>query len=143
MRRPQWAHDFEPIPLGFRFATHPITDAITATNPMRNTSTTRRTSISGKPMLRMVHSLPNVLKCSVRAGEVALALVQQWSLIQIGVVKPSPLDQWRIIPGALRPNLTLAVLTPGDGEISSAVKILLDELSSLGVTIHDSRFGFW
>jgi len=75
--------------------------------------------------------------------EVALALVRQWSLIQIGVIKPSLLDQWRIISRAFREDLTWAVVIPGDGEISPAVKTLLDELSSRAITIHQSRFGPW
>ena len=75
--------------------------------------------------------------------EVALALIQHWSLIQIGATTPLLLDQWQIISREFRENLEWAVVVPGDGEISPAVSVLLDELSARGITIHDSRFGLW
>jgi hypothetical protein len=75
--------------------------------------------------------------------EVALALIQHWSLIQIGATTPPPLDQWHIISREFRENLEWAVVVPGDRKISPAVIRLLDELSARGITIHDSRFGPW
>jgi hypothetical protein len=75
--------------------------------------------------------------------EVAIALVQHWSLIQIGMATPGPLDQWRIVSKAFREDLEWAVVVPGDGQMSSAVARLLDELSARGIAIHDSRFGAW
>lgn len=71
----------------------------------------------------------------------ALALVRHWSLIQIGVVTPPPLDRWRISSREFRENLTWAVIVPGDGEMSLAVTRLLEELSARGVTVHDFRSG--
>jgi hypothetical protein len=75
--------------------------------------------------------------------EVALALVQHWSLIQIGATTPLLLDQWQIISREFRENLEWAIVVPGDAEISPAVTSLLDELSARGITIHNSRFGPW
>jgi len=74
---------------------------------------------------------------------VALALVRQWSLIQIGATMPPPLDRWQIISREFRENLEWAVIVPGDGEISPAVATLLNELSARGIIIHDSRLAPW
>jgi hypothetical protein len=73
----------------------------------------------------------------------ALALVRHWSVIQIGVATPAPLDQWSISSREFREDLTWAVLFPGDGEISPAVAELLSELAARGVSIHDSRVESW
>jgi hypothetical protein len=73
--------------------------------------------------------------------EMALALVRHWSLIRIGATTPFPLDQWQIISRAFRENLEWAVVVPGDGEVSPAVTVLLDELSARGITIHDYCLG--
>jgi len=75
--------------------------------------------------------------------EVAIALVRQWSLIQIGATTPPTLDRWHIISREFRENLEWAVVVPGYGEISPTVTTLLEELSARGITIHDSRFGHW
>jgi hypothetical protein len=74
-------------------------------------------------------------------GEVALALIRHWSLIQIGATIPAHLGHWEIITRELRENLAWAVIVRGSSEISSAVKQLLSELSARGVTIHESGFG--
>ena len=74
-------------------------------------------------------------------GEIALALIRHWSLIQIGATIPAHLGQWEIITRELRENLEWAVIVAGDSEISSAVKQLLSELSARGIAIHESRFG--
>jgi hypothetical protein len=84
-----------------------------------------------------------ILRGPLPAREVAIALVKHWSLIQIGLATPYPLDRWHIISRAFRENLEWAVVVPGNGEISTAVTNLLDELSARGITIHDSRFGCW
>ncbi|MEO8049773.1 MAG: hypothetical protein ABI833_05095 [Acidobacteriota bacterium] len=70
--------------------------------------------------------------------EIALALVRHWTLIQIGVTTPPPLDQWHIISREFRENLEWAVVVPGDDVVSPAVMQLLDELSARGITIHDA-----
>jgi len=75
--------------------------------------------------------------------EVAIALVRQWSLIQIGATTPPPLDRWHIISREFRENLEWAVVVPGYGEITPTVTTLLEELSARGITIHDSLFGPW
>jgi len=73
----------------------------------------------------------------------ALALIQQWSVIQIGSTTPPALERWRISTREFRENLQWAVTVAGDGETSPAVAELLGELSARGVTIHDSRNEFW
>ena len=67
----------------------------------------------------------------------ALALVQHWTLIKIGANTPAQLARWQIVSREFWENLEWAVVVPGDGEISAAVRTLLDELSARGVTIHD------
>ena len=84
-----------------------------------------------------------ILRGPLPAREVAIALVKHWSLIQIGVTTPQPLEQWHIISHAFRENLEWAVVVPGDGERSEAVANLLDELSARGIAIHDSQCGRW
>ena len=64
-------------------------------------------------------------------------LVRQWSLIQIGGPTPPTLDGWHIITREFRENLQWAVVVPGDGEISSAVTDLLEELQDRGIEIHE------
>jgi hypothetical protein len=75
--------------------------------------------------------------------ETALALTRLWSLIEIGVTTPPPLDGWRIVSKEFRENLEWAVIVPGDAEMSPAVTTLLDELSARGIAIHDSRLDPW
>jgi hypothetical protein len=67
--------------------------------------------------------------------EIAIALVGHWSLIQIGAATPSELDGWLIVSKAFRENLEWAVVVPGDGEMSPAVKQLLAELSARGIAV--------
>jgi hypothetical protein len=67
----------------------------------------------------------------------ALALVKHWSVIQIGAGTPAVLVRWRISSRELRENLSWAVVVPGEGEISSAVTQLSDELSARGIVIHE------
>jgi len=74
---------------------------------------------------------------------IALVLVRHWSLIQIGATTPPALDQWHVITREFRENLEWAVVAPGDGEISPAVRQLLDELSARGITIYDTRSEPW
>jgi hypothetical protein len=75
--------------------------------------------------------------------ELTLALVQHWSLIQVGATTPPSLDRWHIVSREFRENLAWAIVVPGDAEMSPAVTTLLEELSSRGITIHDSQFGPW
>jgi len=75
--------------------------------------------------------------------EVALSLCRQWSIIQIGSTMKPELDQWQIVSREFRENLKWAVVVPGHGEISSAVRKLLDELEARGIAIHDTRLGPW
>lgn len=73
----------------------------------------------------------------------ALALVRHWSLIQIGGATPGSLRMWRISTREFRENLEWAVVVPGGGEPSSAVTLLLDELSERGITIHNAGASEW
>jgi hypothetical protein len=70
-------------------------------------------------------------------------LARHWSLIQIGATMPSSLQKWTISTREFRENLVWAVVVPGDGEISSAVAQLLDELRSRGIVIHSSEKDLW
>jgi len=65
--------------------------------------------------------------------KLACALAQHWSVIQIGVITPPPLEPWRIVTREFRENLEWAVVVPGGGEISAAVTQLLEELSARGI----------
>jgi hypothetical protein len=73
----------------------------------------------------------------------ALALAQHWCLIQIGGTTPAHLQRWSICTREHRENLEWAISVPWDGEVSAAVRELLDELSARGITILDSRGGTW
>jgi hypothetical protein len=75
--------------------------------------------------------------------ETALALVRQWSLIQIGQTTPVALQPWQISTREIRGNLEWAVSVPGEGKVSPAVAQLLDELSARGIEIHNSATGDW
>jgi hypothetical protein len=68
--------------------------------------------------------------------EITLELVRHWSIIQIGATAPPVLERWQIVTREFRENLECAVVIPGDGDVSSDVKQLLDELSERGITIH-------
>jgi hypothetical protein len=69
--------------------------------------------------------------------ETAVRLACNWTIIQIGRSTPVDLQAWSISTREFRENLEWAVIVPGDGETSSAVIQLLDELSARGVTIHN------
>jgi len=73
----------------------------------------------------------------------ALALAQHWSIIQIGRETPISLRQWTISTKEFRENLEWAVVVPGEGEISTAVAQLLNELSARGITIFNSQTDAW
>jgi hypothetical protein len=75
--------------------------------------------------------------------EVALALVRQWSLIQVGAATPASLDRWHIVSREFRENLKWAVVVPGEGTMSAAVGALLEEMSARGIAIHASQFEPW
>lgn len=75
--------------------------------------------------------------------DVARALIRHWSIIQIGATTPPSLEEWRISTKEFREDLEWAVIVPGDSEISPAVTQLLGELSTRGITIHNSGFNSW
>jgi len=67
----------------------------------------------------------------------ALALVRQWSVIQVGQTTPSSLARWSISSQEFRQNLEWAVIVPGEGQRNREVSQLLGELSARGIAIHD------
>lgn len=84
-----------------------------------------------------------ILRGPLPSREAALALVRHWSLTQIGATTPNWLEGWSIVTREFRENLLWAVVVPGGGEISPAVRKLLGELSERGVIIHDARSENW
>ena len=71
----------------------------------------------------------------------ARALVQYWSVIQIGKAAPSWLAHWRISSQEFRESLEWAVIVAGEGERNPEVTQLLGELSARGITIYDYGAG--
>jgi hypothetical protein len=67
----------------------------------------------------------------------ASALARHWSLINIQARTPPALEDWRIISRASREDLAWATIVPNDGEISSAVLELLDQLRERGIVIKE------
>jgi hypothetical protein len=65
----------------------------------------------------------------------ALALVEYWSLIQIGSTTPAALHPWQIVTREFRENLEWAVVVAAATTISTAVSTLMAELSARGVAI--------
>lgn len=75
--------------------------------------------------------------------ETVMALARHWSFIQIGQTTPIALQPWSISTREFREDLEWAVVVAGDGEVTSAVAQLLEELSARGVTIHNSSSEDW
>ena len=67
--------------------------------------------------------------------DTAYNLVRHWSVIRIGAQTPPELELWRISTKEFRENLQWAIVIPGEGETSSAVAQLLDELAARGIVI--------
>lgn len=65
--------------------------------------------------------------------EAAIALVQNWSVIQIGAVTPPSLRGWKVVSKAFRENLEWAVIIAGEQKASPAVTTLLEEMSARGI----------
>jgi hypothetical protein len=65
----------------------------------------------------------------------ALALARHWTIINIEQATPPSLQGWSIVRRAFREDLEWAVVVPGDGEITPAVRDLLQELSARGIAI--------
>ena len=68
------------------------------------------------------------------AGE-AVALVRNWSVVQIGELKSQKFGQWEIRNKEVRENLQWAVILPGDRDTSPGVLQLLAEIAARGVEI--------
>ena len=73
----------------------------------------------------------------------AMALVRQWSVIQIGQIAPPELARWRISTKEFREHLEWAVVVPGEQPASPAVTGLLQELVARGIRIYDSNREDW
>jgi len=65
----------------------------------------------------------------------AIALVKHCSIIRIGAQTPPELAEWRISTREFRENLEWAIVAPGDGPMTPAVRSLLDELAARGIII--------
>lgn len=63
-------------------------------------------------------------------------LVRWWSVVQIGVEMPEHLRGWVISSKEFRENLSWAVVVAGEGDVSGAVKELLEELQERGIEVH-------
>ena len=68
-------------------------------------------------------------------GNTALVLARYWSIIQIGSAIPDSLRGWSIVTRAFREYLEWAIIVPGDGEITPAIALLLEELLARGIVI--------
>jgi hypothetical protein len=82
-----------------------------------------------------------IVRGPLPSSETSLALARHWSIIRIGAVTPPALAAWSISSREFRENLKWAVIVPGEGDVSPAVAILLDELSARGIeiqTVHSS-----
>lgn len=84
-----------------------------------------------------------IVRGPLPSREISLALVQHWSVIQIGVETPEKLGRWSISTREFRESLEWAVVVPADEIVSPAVTQLLSELSIRGVKIHNTRFEVW
>ena len=73
----------------------------------------------------------------------ALAMVREWSLVEIGKTRPATLGRWRISTREFREELEWAVVAPGDRETSPAVADLLSELADRGVLVHNTETENW
>jgi hypothetical protein len=73
----------------------------------------------------------------------ALALARHWSIIEIGGSPPEALQPWRISSKEFREDLQWAVVVPGEGEMTAAVRQLLSELAARGIAIRDSATSVW
>ncbi len=56
---------------------------------------------------------------------------------------PSNLESWRISTKEFRENLEWLVIVPSDADHSPAVTVLLEELRTRGVVIHDASSMNW
>ncbi len=84
-----------------------------------------------------------IVRGALPSRSTALALVRQWSLIQIGAVVPDELRAWTISTKEFREDLTWAVLVPGEGERTPAVVQLLREMEARGVKIRRADREQW
>ncbi len=73
----------------------------------------------------------------------ALAMVREWSLVQIGKTRPAHLAGWQISTREFREDLAWAVVAPGDRVTSPAVLDLLTELTARGVAVHNTEADSW
>ena len=86
----------------------------------------------------LVHGDNHFIVCGPQLDwPTALALVNHWSIIQIGASTPPHLASWTISTKEFRDNLQWAIVVPAGREISPAVAQLLAELSARGIQPHD------
>jgi hypothetical protein len=73
-----------------------------------------------------------ILRGPLPEREIARALVQRWSLVQVGATRQ--LGEWAVVTREFRENLEWAVVV-GEMAVSPAVTALLEELSGRGIAI--------
>ena len=79
-----------------------------------------------------------IVRGPLPSRDIAEKLVRHWSVIQIGATTPPELAKWQISSKEFREDLQWAIVVPGDGERTAAVKQLLNELVERGMEIHDA-----
>ena len=79
-----------------------------------------------------------IVRGPLPSREQAIALVRQWSVIQIGGQPEPSLAAWRISTKEFREDLMWAVAVPGDRPMNPAVVELLGELRARGVKIEEA-----
>ena len=84
-----------------------------------------------------------IVRGPLPSRDISLALVQHWSLIQLGARTPDELNEWHISTAEFRESLEWAAVVPGDAAVSPAVTQLLSELVARGVRIYNSQFEVW
>jgi hypothetical protein len=84
-----------------------------------------------------------IVRGPLPSRDISLALVQHWSLIQIGATTPDELNEWHISAAEFRESLEWAVVVPGDAPPSPAVTQLLSELVGRDVRVYNSQSEVW
>ena len=80
-----------------------------------------------------------IVRGPLPSRDYALSLARHWSIIQIGAKTPHDLEHWQISTREFREDLEWAVIVPGDGDMTPAVKQLLSEMAARGIRIQDAR----
>jgi len=101
--------------------------------------------VSGEPVVGILVHGDNhfIVRGPLPNRDVAVALTRHWTIIQIGSSTPAALTAWTISTKEFRENLEWAVVVPGSGAVSEAVRTLLEQLRERGVRIHNAGSDSW